>query len=90
MLCEWIEVEGQSWDERVGEWFRETGCDVWVVKGLTVTPDRYAQDRIRECYAPEPAADHQRYREWMAYYREQKITAIHRGFVVMRRRSGRN
>jgi hypothetical protein len=90
MLCEWIQIDGQPWEERLSEWFQQAGCDVWVVKGLTVPTDRYAHDRIRECYAPDPASDRARYQEWMAYYRERQITAVHRGFIVMRRRGGRN
>jgi hypothetical protein len=26
----------------VAEWLRETGCDAWVMKGITQDPEEYA------------------------------------------------
>jgi|SRR5688572_25392883 len=90
MLCEWVEIEGQSWEERIEEWFRDTGCDTWVMKGSITPVDKYAQDRINELFAPDALLDPQRYMDWMEFYRRHRIVGIHRGLVVMRRRSGRN
>lgn len=90
MLCEWVEIEGQSWEERIEEWFRGTGCDTWVMKGSITPVDKYAQDRINELFAPDAVLDPQRYMDWMQFYRRHRIVGIHRGLVVMRRRSGRN
>ena len=42
------EVDGQPWQERIAEWLEGTGCDAWVMKGLTQDPEEYAQHRIRE------------------------------------------
>ena len=33
MLCEWPEIEGQPWEERLAEWFAGTGCDAVVFRG---------------------------------------------------------
>jgi len=89
MLCEWAQVSGQPWEERIAEWLAGTGCDAWVMKGLTQDPGEYAQHRIRETFA-NPAEDSRLYDEYMAYYRERGVEAIHDGLVVMRRRSGAN
>jgi predicted RNA methylase len=89
MLCEWAQVSGQPWEERIAEWLDGTGCDAWVMKGLTQDPGEYAQHRIRETFA-DPAEDSRMYDEYMAYYRERGVEAIHDGLLVMRRRSGAN
>jgi methylase of polypeptide subunit release factors len=89
MLCEWAQIKGQPWEERIAEWLDGTGCDAWVMKGLTQDPEEYAQQRIRET-SPDTSADESRYTEYMEYYRLRGVEAIHDGLVVMRRRSGKN
>jgi predicted RNA methylase len=89
MLCEWAQVEGQPWEERIAEWLEDTGCDAWVMKGLTQDPAEYAQHRIREI-SQDPANDADLYAGYMNYYRQRGVEAIHDGLVVMRRRKGSN
>jgi methylase of polypeptide subunit release factors len=89
MLCEWAEVGGQPWEERIAEWLEGSGCDAWVMKGLTQYPEEYAQHRIRET-TPDTGHDQELYNGYMDYYRSRHVTAIHDGLIVMRRRSGKN
>jgi methylase of polypeptide subunit release factors len=89
MLCEWAEVDGQPWQDRIAEWLDGTGCDAWVMKGLTQDPEEYAQHRIRET-TQDTSHDAELYDGYMTYYRERGVKAIHDGLVVMRRRSGPN
>jgi len=89
MLCEWAQVAGQPWEERIAEWLQDTGCDAWVMKGLTQDPAEYAQHRIRET-SQDPSNDAELYDGYMNYYRQRGVEAIHDGLVVMRRRSGSN
>jgi predicted RNA methylase len=89
MLCEWAQIEGHPWEERVAEWLEGTGCDAWVMKGLTQNPAEYAQHRIREV-SRDPAADAELYESYMSYYRQRGVEAIHDGLIVMRRREGKN
>lgn len=89
MLCEWAQIKGQSWEERVAEWVQGTGCDAWVMKGLTQDPEEYAQYRIKET-SLDSAQDAANYSGFMAYYRHRGVEAIHDGMVVLRRREGRN
>jgi hypothetical protein len=89
MLCEWAQVSGQPWEERVAEWLQGTGCDAWVMKGLTQNPEEYAQHRIRET-SLDTSQDASLYAEYMKYYRERNVEAIHDGLIVMRRRDGQN
>src|SRR5215469_1828136 len=89
MLCEWAQIKGQPWEERVAEWLQDTGCDAWVMKGLTQDPEEYAQQRIKET-TEDPARDAATYDGYMNYYRHRGVQAIHDGLIVMRRRSGPN
>ncbi len=89
MLCEWAQVKGQSWEDRLAEWLEGTGCDAWVMKGLTQDPEEYAQHRIRET-SEDPSLDAANYDGYMNYYRQRGVEAIHDGLIVMRRRQGRN
>jgi methylase of polypeptide subunit release factors len=89
MLCEWAQVSGQPWEERIAEWLKDSGCDAWVMKGLTQYPEEYAQNRISET-APNTGRDQDLYDGYMSYYRRHQVEAIHDGMIVMRRRSGSN
>jgi len=89
MLCEWAEVRGQPWQERLSEWLENTGCDAWVMKGYAEDPAEYAEERIRSTTAT-PARDAELYASYMTYYRERKVEAIHGGVIAMHRRSGHN
>ena len=89
MLCEWAQVGEQPWEDRIAEWLDGTGCDAWVMKGLTQQPEEYAQHRIRET-TPDSGRDQELYEGYMDYYRSRGVLAIHDGLIVMRRRSGKN
>ncbi len=52
MVCEWVQVEGQEWKERISEWVEGLGCDAWILRGHTATPEKYAADRSRETTPP--------------------------------------
>ncbi len=89
MLCEWAQIKGQAWEERLGEWLTGTGCDAWVMKGLTQDPEEYAQQRIRDI-TYDASNDATAYQGYMDYYRRRGVEAIQDGLVVMRRRQGDN
>ncbi len=89
MLCEWAQIKGQPWEERIAEWLEGTGCDAWVMKGLTQDPEEYAQHRIRET-SQDTTDDAKNYAGYMNYYRHRGVEAIHDGLVVMRKRQGPN
>ena len=89
MLCEWAQISGQPWEERLAEWLEGTGCDAWVMKGLTQNPEEYAQHRIRDT-SQDASHDAAAYAEYMDYYRRRGVEAIHDGLIVLRRREGQN
>ena len=89
MLCEWAQISGQPWEERVAEWLQGTGCDAWVMKGWTQDPAEYAQHRISET-SQDPSKDAGQYEGYMEYYHQRGVEAIHDGLIVIRRRAGTN
>ena len=89
MLCEWAQVRGESWQERLAEWLKDTGCDAWVLRGATQDPAQYAQERIRDIPVSEER-DSELFNEYMSYYRSLGVETIHDGLITMRLRSGKN
>lgn len=87
MVCEWVQVRGQSWQERVAEWLEGTGCDAWLFHTYAREASAYARERMRQSAAGDDAAPLQ---HWMDYYRQHGVEQIHGGMLAMRRRSGRN
>jgi hypothetical protein len=90
MFCEWVEIAGQPWEERLSEWVRDNGCDVWILRQYVEEPSQYAVTRLRETALKTDAADTAMYDEWLAYYHANQVIAIHGGLIAMRRRSGNN
>jgi hypothetical protein len=91
MLCEWPEIEGQPWEERLSEWFEGTGCDAVVCAGGKYDPILYAQNRLPVVTTlAGKEADYQKFQEWISYYQAQRVVAIHAGLLTIRKRSGQN
>ena len=90
MLCEWVHIEGQPWEERLAEWFRDSDCDVLVLRGIAIAPADYTQRRMWEANPAHPERDGDVFDERMRYYAESRVQAMYAGMVAMRRRSGRN
>ena len=88
MIFEWAEVEGQSWEERLSEWWQDSGCDVWLLKMYAHTPSWYAQVRIREIPRTSHDADAAEYAAWMTYYTARRVRFVHAGLLALRRRGG--
>jgi len=89
MLCEWAEVEGQPWQERLEEWFEGSECDAWVMKGYSQEPSEYAEEHIRSTVSASDR-DAELFTSYMDYYRARKVKAVCGGIIVMHRRSGKN
>jgi methylase of polypeptide subunit release factors len=90
MICEWVEVAGEPWQDRVGRWFEGSGCDVWLLRDYEGDPARYAEMRLRERLPAGEEEDERVFRRWVEYYEACGVVAIHGGLVAMRRREGAN
>ncbi len=85
MVCEWVELPGQSWEERLEEWWDGFDGDVWIIRANTQFPESYVRTRSLDA---ELTPDEQRARRqaWSAYLEGRQVRAIHGGIITMRRR----
>ncbi len=89
MLCEWAEISGQPWQQRIAEWLNDSGCDAIVTRIYAREPSAYARQYATSTdSAKESRAD--LYSSHMDFFREKQVVAIHGGVVSMRRRSAKN
>jgi methylase of polypeptide subunit release factors len=88
MTLEWVQVSGQTWQERLHEWVRGSGCDVLILHTYAREAAAYARDRIEQ--GPEGAAGLDSLPQWLAYYQQYGVEQIHGGMLAMRRRNGNN
>lgn len=84
MLCEWAELAGQSWQERVGSWIR--GCDAWILHAAPLAPETYVKQRMRDISGDGVPAESAE--SWMEYFHKHKVRSVHPGMLTMRRRDG--
>ncbi|MDR3702998.1 MAG: methyltransferase [Candidatus Sulfopaludibacter sp.] len=87
---EWVQVRGQSWQDRLAEWLKDSGCDAWILRSYARKAADYAAERIGRMMPFSTLTANQRLDEWMAYYRAREVEEVHGGILAMRRRSGRN
>lgn len=84
-LAEWVEIEGQTPQERLTAWFNGLGCDVWVMREYQNDIPNYIRKRLIE----NPPSDRRVVAEWMQFFEDRKVTKIHGGAIVLRRREGK-
>ena len=65
MLCEWVEVTGQPWQERISGWIR--GCDAWVLHATPLAPATYVQQRRNDISVDVDATDN-----WDGVFRQSQ------------------
>jgi hypothetical protein len=87
--CEWAQLAGQDWKERLAGWFEGTGCDAWVIRFWTRDAATYASDWLRDIEADPGRPSVERFDRWLAYYERQRIEALDTGWISMRRASDR-
>jgi len=90
MTCEWVQMRGQAWQERLAEWFDEIGCDAWVLRSYVRDAAAYAAERIGRMMPWSPQTADDRFAEWMAYYTSRGVQEVHGGILAMRKRTGSN
>ena len=87
MLCEWVQLPDQPWQDRLAGWFEGLGCDVWVMLANTQFPETYVRTRALDAELSEQEQG-SRQEGWLAYLQERNVRAIHGGILTIRRRSG--
>ncbi len=89
MPCEWTEVSGETWRERVDGWFNNSDCDAFVLRGSPLTPGDYVALRSSDLTGPglHSTAGLQR---WLDYFAEHSVLAVHPALLTLRKRTGAN
>ncbi len=90
MLCEWVEFEGQSWEDRLRPWFEQSNCDVHIWRGYEVSPMEYARTRAVEQGQMYPETVGASFVERVSYLTQRHVKRILGGLITMRHRSERN
>ena len=93
MMVEWVQVKGQPWQERIGEWVAGLGCDAWVMMSYVQSSVDYTLVRIeedREELKDDPAAQAALVDTWLEYFGRHGVESIHGGIIMLRRREGPN
>jgi hypothetical protein len=84
-LANWLQVKGVPWEERVGAWVGESGCDAWVVQRDVQDPAEYAELWLRDsCEAGTPLY-RERYEAWLDYFDRHDVTGVGFGWIALRR-----
>lgn len=86
ILCNWLQKAGIDWRERWAGWFKDCGCDVWVMRGNSMDPSEYTMSWNKE--EAGNSGFGKTYRNWMAYFEREQVESIGVGLITMRRTSG--
>jgi methylase of polypeptide subunit release factors len=84
-LANWLQVKGVPWDERVGAWAEESGCDAWIVQRDVQDPAEYAELWLRDSCEVGSPAYRGRYEAWLDYFERQEATGVGFGWIALRR-----
>jgi methylase of polypeptide subunit release factors len=86
LLIGWL-LKGDDWAARPRSWIEDSGCDAWLLQGVSRDPVTHAS-----VWNDELAGDRKAYantlERWVAYMRELGADAVIEGALVLRRRSG--
>ncbi len=88
VICQWVHVDGESWQDHVGAWVGGTGCDAWAVQLRAVDTVAHALEWLHELGKTDPSEADREFDRWMSYFDEQRIIGIGSGFVVLRKSEG--
>ncbi len=90
ILCNWAQIKGRPWQDRLAEWFDKTGCDAWVMRSESLAADIYASTWIRHTeFFDREMEFKDRLHKWMAYYQNLDIESVGAGLITMRKSSAR-
>lgn len=83
MLCNWPEQDGQDWREVPAGWFRDTGCDAWLLRLHSLSAETYADLWLRQQPGIEPPGEEDISR-WVDHLRSRGADSVGGGLVILR------
>ncbi len=87
--CEWVQIQGEEWTERLERWLSSNGCDAWILEANCQLPESYARNRIRET-SPSDDTHMISLDKYVHYFEERDVEAIRGGLIFLRKREGSN
>lgn len=90
MTFEWVEIEGEPWQERLRGWVESAGCDAWILREAHEPIEEYAHRRLAETRLATPEQDLATFREWLDHFRKRRVVNVHGGLFLLRKREGAN
>ncbi|MFF5262134.1 methyltransferase [Actinomadura viridis] len=85
LLANWLQVKDVPWEERVGAWAEESGCDAWIVRRDVQDPAEYAELWLRDSCEVGTPEYRERYGAWLDHFERQGVTGIGFGWIALRR-----
>ncbi|MBV8053013.1 MAG: class I SAM-dependent methyltransferase [Acidobacteriaceae bacterium] len=85
MIFQWIDTAEQGWRERLSLAFSGLGCDAWVMRVATASPDLYVWSWLQDSEEKPLNASS----EWHRYLHELETESVSSGLLVLQRASER-
>ncbi|WP_404804755.1 DUF7059 domain-containing protein [Microbispora sitophila] len=82
-LANWLHVKGEDWQDRVGGWLTETGCDGWAVQRDVQDPAEYVELWLRDSAEHGTSAYRERYDEWLGWFESMDVTGVGFGWIAL-------
>jgi hypothetical protein len=90
MIGEWVQIEGQPWQDRLQSWTGNSGCDVFILLGPISKPFEYSERRSREAGGLYGPTDGDLFTEKFEYLRNHGVEYVLSGIFTLRKRRGKN
>jgi predicted RNA methylase len=90
MICEWVQIHGEPWEDRLRAWTEASGCDVFVLLGPKVNPLDYAEWRSQEAGSLYAGPTQHLMSERLNYLRQHQVEYVLSGVITMHKRKGAN
>ncbi|MDR3717178.1 MAG: class I SAM-dependent methyltransferase [Bryobacteraceae bacterium] len=84
---EWPNLHGVDWKEHFSGWFRDSGCDALVLRVATTACMEHAEETAVETDVCDLEVQTRLLSETVAYFEQQGVESIGRGFITLRRRT---
>jgi len=90
LVCNWMHVGEQPWQERLKSWFDGSGCDALIFQTRAMSPLDYASIWIEETEkSATPESRWKMLNEWMNAYQQMQLKGVSFGLFTLRKRTNR-
>jgi hypothetical protein len=90
MICEWVQIEGEPWQDRLRRCTTNSGCDLFVLLGPHITPIDYSEKRFQEAGTLYSNGRRESIDERLHYLRQHRVEYIVSGIITLHKRTGVN